>query len=321
MNENEYLAEDEYDRLDTFLTGELGITRTRVQGLIKNKHVTKVGDDTGNLKPSMKVQAGDKFIVNMPVSDNVAYLRAEPVDFDVVYEDKYIIVVNKPAGVVVHPSPDGMEVSRERNYGTNPAGSLVVFGDPFTGQYLANRRVLGEGRDAEGRPTTRLDRPVPASFDGKAMFAPRFRGIGTIVSGCSWKNGRWTGVVIQTPDAIVENCRMRNVWQEGVRASFLGDFSEGPSPYNVLVRNCTIEKCNCGVVGHYRHSADGRKTWASATAAPIRAVEVEGCAFRDISGTALKFNHSGDCRFRDNTFENVAETRSLAVCEDMDFDN
>lgn len=105
MNENEYLAEDEYDRLDTFLTGELGITRTRVQGLIKNKHVTKVGDDTGNLKPSMKVQAGDKFIVNMPVSDNVAYLRAEPVDFDVVYEDKYIIVVNKPAGVVVHPSP------------------------------------------------------------------------------------------------------------------------------------------------------------------------------------------------------------------------
>ncbi len=50
-------------------------------------------------------------------------------------------------------------------------------------------------------------------------------------------------------------------------------------------------------------------------------MEVEGCAFRDIPGTALKFNHSGDCRFRGNTFENVAETRSLAVCEDMDFDN
>ena len=153
------------------------------------------------------------------------------------------------------------------------------------------------------------------------MFTPRFRGIGTIVSGCSWKNGRWTGVVIQTPDAIVENCRIRNTWQEGVRMSFLGDFNEGPSPYNVLVRNCTVEKCNDGVVGNYRHSGDGRKTWANATAAPIRAVEVEGCAFRDIPGTAFRFNHSGDCRFRGNTFENVAETRSLTVCEDMDFDN
>jgi hypothetical protein len=222
---------------------------------------------------------------------------------------------------VVHPSQDGMEVVRERTFGTSPAGSLVVFADPFTGQYLANRRVIAEGRDGEGRLTTRLDRPVPASFDGKVMFVPRFRGIGTIVSGCSWKNGRWTGVVIQTPDAIVENCHILNVWQEGVRMSFLGDFSEGPSPYNVLVRNCTVEKCGNGVVGHYRHSADGRKTWANATAAPIRAVEVVGCTFRDIPGTALKFDHSGDCRFHGNAFANVTNVQNLAVCEDTHFDN
>ena len=126
--------------------------------------------------------------------------------------------------------------------------------------------------------------------------------------------------MIQTPDVIVENCRTFNVWQEGVRMSFLGDFGEGPPPYNVLVRNCTVEKCRAGVVGHYRYSADGRKTWANAAAAPIRGVEVEGCAFRNLSGAALDFNHSADCRFRGNTFDNASATPRLSVCEDMDFD-
>ncbi len=92
---------------------------------------------------------------------------------------------------------------------------MVVFFDPDTGRYLANRRVRGEGKYEHGRKMTRLDRPVPASIDGKAMLVPRFRGIGTVVSGCSWRNGRWTGVVIQTPDVIVENCRLVNLWQEG----------------------------------------------------------------------------------------------------------
>ena len=38
-------------------------------------------------------------------SKNENFLRAEPVDFEVVYEDADILIVNKPAGVVVHPSP------------------------------------------------------------------------------------------------------------------------------------------------------------------------------------------------------------------------
>ncbi len=220
---------------------------------------------------------------------------------------------------VVHPSSDGTEVSRERDWGTNPMGSLVTFADPDTGRYIANRRVAGEGVDGNGHLTTRLDRPVPASVEGKVMFVPRFRGIGTIVSGCSWRNGRWTGVVIQTPDVIVENCRLFNVWQEGVRMSFLGDFNEGPSPYNVLVRNCVVEKCRDGIVGRYRHSGDGRKTWAKATAAPIRGIEVEGCEFHHLSGAAFAFNNSGDCRFRGNTFDNASASPRLAACEDMDF--
>ncbi|MBR6901040.1 MAG: RluA family pseudouridine synthase, partial [Synergistaceae bacterium] len=52
-----------------------------------------------------KVQKGDKFLVDVPMSENYEFLRAEPVDFEVVYEDEYLFVINKPAGLVVHPSP------------------------------------------------------------------------------------------------------------------------------------------------------------------------------------------------------------------------
>ncbi|MBQ9419312.1 MAG: RluA family pseudouridine synthase [Synergistaceae bacterium] len=99
----EVTAEENYDRLDMFLVDELELTRSRIQKLIANGKVKS--DKDIKIKPSMKVSAGDKFSVDIPISDNMTYLRAEPVDFDVVYEDKYIIVVNKPAGVVVHPSP------------------------------------------------------------------------------------------------------------------------------------------------------------------------------------------------------------------------
>lgn len=97
----EITAEEDYERLDTFLAEELDMSRNRAQGLIRNRHVT----GAKKLKPSMKVQTGDKFSIEIPQSENMLYLKAEPVDFEVVYEDPYMLVINKPAGVVVHPSP------------------------------------------------------------------------------------------------------------------------------------------------------------------------------------------------------------------------
>jgi len=97
----EVVAKEDYDRLDKFLAGELELSRTKIINLIKSKNITS----DKYLKPSRKVQAGEKFLVKIPESENVTFLRAEPVDFEVVYEDPYILVVNKPSGVVVHPSP------------------------------------------------------------------------------------------------------------------------------------------------------------------------------------------------------------------------
>lgn len=98
----EITAEENFDRLDVFLAEELEFTRNRVQNLIKRGHIRS---DGRKLKSSMNVQKGDKFLVDVQVSENAMYLRAEPVDFEVVYEDEYLLVINKPAGLVVHPSP------------------------------------------------------------------------------------------------------------------------------------------------------------------------------------------------------------------------
>ena len=89
-------------RLDVFLSGALGITRSFAQRLIKDGHVSGAG--TKSLKPSSRVQVGEEYAVILPEPEGME-IEPEPVDFGVVYEDEELIVVNKPAGLVVHPAP------------------------------------------------------------------------------------------------------------------------------------------------------------------------------------------------------------------------
>ncbi|MBQ7593858.1 MAG: RluA family pseudouridine synthase [Synergistaceae bacterium] len=107
----EIVAEENYSRLDVFLCDELGLSRSQVQRLIKNKNITCYINANENitrsikLKPSMKVLRGEKFFVEIPPSENLTHLEAENINFEVVYEDEYLLVINKPAGLVVHPAP------------------------------------------------------------------------------------------------------------------------------------------------------------------------------------------------------------------------
>ena len=97
----EIVAEHGYERLDVFISEHLEITRSKAQSYIKEGFIT------GNkkLKPSMKVSEGDIFFAELPESPNMTELKAEPVEFEVVYEDEYLLVINKPSGLVVHPAP------------------------------------------------------------------------------------------------------------------------------------------------------------------------------------------------------------------------
>ena len=89
------------DRLDKFLaSSHAEISRARFQKLILDACVTvdgKVADDGG-----MKLKPGQHITVNVPEAAP-AEPKAEAIDLDIVFEDKHLIVINKPAGLVVHP--------------------------------------------------------------------------------------------------------------------------------------------------------------------------------------------------------------------------
>jgi 23S rRNA pseudouridine1911/1915/1917 synthase len=89
-------------RLDKYLAGKYPeLSRSILQRLIKQGHIL-VNDCTA--KPSQKVSVGDRIYVALPPPEKIS-LAAEPIPVDVVYEDDDLLVICKPSGLVVHPSP------------------------------------------------------------------------------------------------------------------------------------------------------------------------------------------------------------------------
>ncbi len=89
-------------RLDKYLTKEFPeLSRSYLQRLIEQGYV-KVGNTLP--KTSYKLKAGDKLTVTLP-PPVVISLVPEPMPVAVVYEDRDLVVVDKPAGVTVHPAP------------------------------------------------------------------------------------------------------------------------------------------------------------------------------------------------------------------------
>ena len=100
MKRTEFAAEKGGERLDKFLSlYEEGLTRSYAQKLIEDECVLV----NGKCVPSKyKVCEGDRIIIEYPKAD-VLELTPEDIPLDIVYEDDSVIVINKPAGMVVHP--------------------------------------------------------------------------------------------------------------------------------------------------------------------------------------------------------------------------
>lgn len=91
------------DRLDKWLSVQLSdISRSRLQKLIEQGCLKLNGVVCTNKK--IKLAVGDLIKVTIPSPEKLN-LQAENIPLDILYEDEHLIIINKPAGLVVHPAP------------------------------------------------------------------------------------------------------------------------------------------------------------------------------------------------------------------------
>lgn len=135
-----------------------GLSRSRLQKLLKEGLVLVNGKP---IKPSYRLRDGDLVHIDIPES-RPASIVPEQIPLDILYEDEFLLVVNKPQGMVVHPAPGHAEhtlvnavlahcqgnlsgINGELRPGIvhridkDTSGALVVCKDDYTHQELAKQ--------------------------------------------------------------------------------------------------------------------------------------------------------------------------------------
>ena len=127
---------DETERLDKFLADQLGLSRTQAARLVADKAVTVDGKPA---RASRVLTRGERVAVRFPEDQPPRTLKPAAIPLVVVYEDEHLAVIDKPAGLVVHPAPGHWD-------------------DTLVNALVARGTTLAGG--AEGRPGVvhRLDR-------------------------------------------------------------------------------------------------------------------------------------------------------------------
>jgi 23S rRNA pseudouridine1911/1915/1917 synthase len=91
------------ERVDAALSRLLGLSRNVIVGLIEHGEISKDGKAVGK---SDRVATGDQLEILLPATKGEAKLVATPIDgLKVVYDDEFLIVIDKPVGIAAHPSP------------------------------------------------------------------------------------------------------------------------------------------------------------------------------------------------------------------------
>lgn len=90
------------ERIDRYLSEELeNRSRSYIQKLIKENHVTV---NQKPVKANYRLSLGDRVVIDLPEAKEPD-IKPEDIPLDILYEDKDIIIVNKPKQMVVHPAP------------------------------------------------------------------------------------------------------------------------------------------------------------------------------------------------------------------------
>jgi 23S rRNA pseudouridine1911/1915/1917 synthase len=93
-------AADRGQRLDRFLAAQLPeLSRTRIQALVDHGRVSVNGAPG---KRSYRVESGDAVVLDIP-APSAAAAQPEAIPLEILYQDDDVAVVNKPAGMIVHP--------------------------------------------------------------------------------------------------------------------------------------------------------------------------------------------------------------------------
>jgi 23S rRNA pseudouridine1911/1915/1917 synthase len=177
----------ETERLDRFLADQLGLSRTQAARLVADKAVTVNGKPA---RASRTLTRGERLAVQFPEHEPPRTLRPANIPLVVVYEDEHLAIIDKPAGLVVHPAPGHWD-------------------DTLVNALVARGTTLAGG--AEGRPGVvhRLDRDtsglmVVAKTDlahrrlGAAIAARRVR---RTYAALAWGHLDQSPTVIEAPIA------------------------------------------------------------------------------------------------------------------------
>lgn len=105
MSTENFLVTDEYvgNRIDKYLSSieNLELTRSAIQNLIDKGQVSVNGKVVNK---NYKLRLNDIIVLNVPEPE-ILNVTPEDIPLNIVYEDDYLLVVNKPKGMVVHPAP------------------------------------------------------------------------------------------------------------------------------------------------------------------------------------------------------------------------
>jgi 23S rRNA pseudouridine1911/1915/1917 synthase len=175
------------ERLDRFLADQLGLSRTQAARLVANRAVEVDGKPA---RASRVLARGERVTVRFPEHEPPRTLQPAAIPLTVVFEDDHLAVIDKPAGLVVHPAPGHWD-------------------DTLVNALVARGTTLSGG--AEGRPgiVHRLDRDtsglmVVAKTDlaqrrlGAAIAARRVR---RIYAALAWGHLDVSPTVIEAPVA------------------------------------------------------------------------------------------------------------------------
>ena len=120
-------TEENNQRVDTFIKNkEQSLSRTRIKNLILKKNL-KLNSQI-LISPSKKVSTGDQLSLQIP-EPKLASIKPYKFKLDIIYEDRDILIINKPAGIVIHPGAgnyDNTIVNALMNY---CGGNLSNIGD------------------------------------------------------------------------------------------------------------------------------------------------------------------------------------------------